>query len=116
MRHTLICRNGGLVIACPNDVRDNIIYLSRQAFSTNCVNGEPLIHLVIHIYEEDVRHGGSIPKTWGDMSIWGLLENQTEAIIDVMFGDENVDTWNPEGMYKMLDRWEKINRDKHGNN
>ena len=32
VHHTLICSNGGLVIACHNGIHDNIIYINRQAF------------------------------------------------------------------------------------
>ena len=51
-----------------------------------------------------MRHGGSLPETQGDMSIRGLWEIQTEAIIDVRFGYSNADTWKPEEMDKLLTR------------
>ena len=59
-------------------------------------------------------HGGSGPETRGAMSIQGLWENQTEVIIGVKFGDAEADSWKPVRMDKLLEGWEKINKDKHG--
>ena len=61
-----------------------------------------------------MRNEGSVPETRGSVSIRVLWEIQKEAIIDVRFGDDDADTWNPEGMYKLLDRWEKPIRKKMG--
>ena len=44
VQHTLSGSNGGIVISCHNKIRDNIIHLSRQAFSYHCVCGKTLIH------------------------------------------------------------------------
>ena len=114
VHHAFSCSNGGLVIKCHNERCNTIIHLYRQAFSPNYVRGKPLIHLDHSRSEEEVRHGGSITETWGDVSIQSLWEIQTGAIIDVRFGDADAKTWNPEGMDKILDWWEKINNDKHG--
>ena len=46
VHHALNCTNVDLVIARHNEIRDNIIHLTIQAFSHHCVIGEPLIHLV----------------------------------------------------------------------
>ena len=59
--HVLIFPNGGLVIACHNDICDEIIHLAKQAFSPNCILSEPLVHLVCSIYEEEVPHIESSP-------------------------------------------------------
>ena len=48
------------------------------------------------------------------MSIQGLLESQTEAIIDVRFGYADAETWNPVRMDKLLADWDKTKKDKHG--
>ena len=61
-----------------------------------------------------MRHGGSFPETHGDVSIWGLLESQTEAIIDIRFGDTDADSWKPFSMDKLLTGLEKLKKDKHG--
>ena len=55
-------------------------------------------------------HRGSVPEKRGGVSIRGLWESQTEAIIGFRFGDADADTWNPEGMDKLLDRWGKSRR------
>ena len=44
-RHALSCSNGVLVVAHHNYIRDNIIHLSRQDLSPNCIRSKPLIHL-----------------------------------------------------------------------
>ena len=72
VRHALIFPNGGLVILRHNEIRDDIIHLARQAFSHHCVRGEPLIHFGHIILEEEVSHGGKVPETRRDVSIWGL--------------------------------------------
>ena len=55
-------------------------------------------------------HRGSVPETHSDVSIRGLWEIQTEAIIDARFGDADADTWKPEVMDNLLDWWEKPTR------
>ena len=50
----------------------------------------------------------------GDVSFQGLWEIQTDAIFYVRFGYYDADTWNPEGMYKLLDWWGEIKKYKHG--
>ena len=114
VHHALICPNEGLVIACHNEICDDIIHLTRQDFKTNCVSGKPIIHLGHRILEEEVRHIGSVTETWGNVSIRGLREIHTEEIIDVRFGYAEADTWKPEGMGKLSACWGKIKKDKHG--
>ena len=109
----MICPNGGLVITRQNKIHDNIIHLAKQAFSPNCEHGKTLIHQGRSRSEEEVRHIGSVPKTRGDVSIWGLLESMMEAIIDVRFGDDDAYSWKPVRMDKLLSVWEKLKKDKH---
>ena len=63
---------------------------------------------------EEVRHDGSIPETWGDVSILGTCESHTEAIIGVRFGDADAETWKSEGMDNLLPLWEEMKRGNHG--
>ena len=102
VRHALILPNGGLVVASHNEIRDNIIHLTKQYFSPTWIRGEPLIHVGRSIYEEEVHQVGIIPEMRGNMSIWGLWEIQIEAIIYVMFVDSELETWNPFLMDKLL--------------
>ena len=37
-----------------------------------------------------------------------------EVVIDVRFGDTDMNTWKLEGMDNFLYRWKKIKKDKHG--
>ena len=46
-------------------------------------------------------------ETRGDNLIWGLLEIQTDTIIDVRFGNSDADTYMKELMGKLLALWEK---------
>ena len=49
-----------------------------------------------------MRQRGRNLETSGDVPIQGLWEIQTEAIIDVRFGDADANTWNTQGMDKLL--------------
>ena len=44
VRHSLSCSKGGLDIARLNEARDELLYLSQQAFNSASVREEPLIH------------------------------------------------------------------------
>ena len=44
VRRTLSYINVGIVVIRHNYICDDIIHISRQAFSPNCICGEPLIH------------------------------------------------------------------------
>ena len=59
-------------------------------------------------------NGGIIPETRGDVLIRGLCEIQTESIIDVIFGDDDVENYVKEGMDTIFPRWEITNKEKHG--
>ena len=52
----------------------------------------------------------------GDVLIRVLWEIQTDAIIGVIFGDSEADTYRNEPMDKLLDCWKKDKKDKHGKN
>ena len=54
--------------------------------------------------------------TIGNTLIRGLCESQTDAIIDVRFGDADADTYKHKPMDKLVTRWEKEEKDKHGEN
>ena len=46
--------------------------------------------------------------------IQGLWDRQVDVIIGVKLGDADADTYKYEPMAVLLDRWENINKDKHG--
>ena len=48
------------------------------------------------------------------MSIWGLWESQTEAIIYVRFRDACAETWKTEEVGKLWPGWGEIKREKYG--
>ena len=114
VRYTLSCPTGDFFITCHNEIRDEIIHITKQALYPACVHGEYLIHLSRSRYEEKVRHRGRVPETRGEVSIRGLLESQTEGIIDVRFVDADAETWKLVRMYKFLAGREKIKKYKHG--
>ena len=47
--------------------------------------------------------------------IQGLRDLQVDAIIDAKLGDDDADNYKYKPMTSLLSRWEKINKDKHGN-
>ena len=108
VRLMLICPNGGLVITRHNEIHDDIIYLTNQDFSPNCVHGKTLIHQGCRISEEEVRHRENVPEIRGDVYIWGLSEIMMEAIIYVRFGGDDTYSWKPLRMDKLLSGSEKI--------
>ena len=63
-----------------------------------------------------VHEGSERLETRGDVLIQGILEHQTDAIIDVKLGYSDVDTYRFDPMDKILDHWDKQNKDKHGKN
>ena len=54
--------------------------------------------------------------TIGNTLIRGLCESQTDAIIDVRFGDADADTYKHKPIDKLVTRREKEKKDKHGKN
>ena len=52
--------------------------------------------------------------TRGDVLIWGLWEQQTDAIIDVKIGNDDTNTYKFDPMDNILDCWEEKNKDTHG--
>ena len=110
VRNDLRCPNCYLIITCHNEIYDDIIHLTKQDFYPKCVHGKPLIHLGCSRYEEEVRRGGILTETRGDVSIRGQWEIQKSAIIDVRFGDSDTETWKPVIMNNFLKSWEKTNQ------
>ena len=114
MSHKLNYPNGGLVITCHKEICDDIIHLAKQALSPIYVHGKTLTHQGCSRSEEEVRHRESVPETRGYVSIRVLLKRVMEAIIDVRFGDYDAYSWKPFRMDKLLSGWEKLKKDKHG--
>ena len=84
-----------------------ILHLIWQAFSPTCVCEQPLIQQVHRISEEEVGQGrGGLERRGGDF-IQGLLEIQTEAIIDVRLEDTSCDNQEKDPMKILLDQQEK---------
>ena len=50
----------------------------------------------------------------GDVMLWGLWYWQAYSIIGVNLGDGDVDYYKYEPMAALLDWWEIIKKDKHG--
>ena len=115
MTHTLRCIAYGLVIAHHNEIRDKLLYISRRDFTSTSVHGEPLIHQVRTISEQEIRHSSDKDKdTGGYVMVQDLWDLQVNATIDVKLGDADADTYKHEPMKELLARWEKIKKDKHG--
>ena len=52
-------------------------------------------------------------KTHGDVLIWGLWDRRVNDIIDVNIGDTDAYRYKYKPTTAILDRWEKIKKDKH---
>ena len=116
LHHRISYINGGLVIAHQNKVHDELLYIAWRAFPYNCVCVKNLIHQGRSRSEEGLHHGRGGLDTSGEVIIWGLWKNQTDAIINVRFVYADADTYKNHRMDKLLDLWEKKNKDKKGNN
>ena len=69
------CCIGGLVIARHNKIRDELLYLSRRAFTSASVGSEPLIHQGRTRSEREIRQGSDKHQdTRGDVMIQGLWD------------------------------------------
>ena len=53
--------------------------------------------------------------TRGNVIIQGLWDRKTDTIIYVKLGDADADTYRFEPMLTLLDWWEKMKTDNHGN-
>ena len=54
-------------------------------------------------------------ETTGDVLVRGLRHRQTDSIIDIKMGNNDGDTYRLYTKAKLLDQWDKRNKDKHGN-
>ena len=115
MTHGLSFRIGSLFIARHKKIRDELLYLSRRAFTSASVRAEPLIHQGRTRSEQEICEGSDKDKeTQGAVIVQGLWYRQVDAIIDVKLGDAVTDTYKYETITALLARWETINKDKHG--
>ena len=55
-------------------------------------------------------------ETRGDVLIQGLWYRHTDAVINIKIGDADADTYRFEPMVTIVAWWEKIKKDKDGNN
>ena len=60
--HTLICSIEDLVIAHYKEIRDELLYLSWRAFTSESVRAELLIHQVRTRFKQDIRQGSDRDK------------------------------------------------------
>ena len=56
------CCIGGLVIARHNKIRDELLYLSRRAFTSAYVHAKHLIHQVRTRSDQEIRQGSDKDK------------------------------------------------------
>ena len=111
--HALSWIKGGLIIERNNEVRDKLLYLSRQAFTSESVCAQPWIHQGDTISEREICQGNDEDKnTRGDMMIQGLWYWYTCPIIDIKTGNADVDSYKYEPMKAILARWVTINKYK----
>ena len=54
-------------------------------------------------------------ETRVEVIIWGLCDRHTDAIIDIKLRNYDADTYSFEPMVTLLNWWEKMKTDNHGN-
>ena len=89
--------------------------LINKPYPINCVHDEPLTQQGCRISDDELRQGGGILETRCEFFIQGLLESQTDTIINNRFEDADADTYKYETMNKILACWDKKKKDNHGN-
>ena len=115
MTHELSCSIGGLVIPCHNKIRDELLYLSQHAFTSESVRDDTLIRQGRTISELEIDQGSDKHKdNRGDAMIRCLWDFQVDAIIDVKIGDADVYTYSYKPTTSILDRWENNKKEKYG--
>ena len=106
MRHTLICSKGGLIITHHNEVRDEILYLARQAFTSASVCAKPLVNKGHTILERGAYQGSDKGKdTREDVLIRVLWYQQAYSIIDFKLDITYANSYKYEPMADLLAWW-----------
>ena len=89
-----------------NKIRDELLYLSRLAFTSASVRVEPLIYQGRTRSKQDICQVGDKDKeTRGDVMIQSLWDLRVDAIIDVKIGDADADTYKYKPKKALLARW-----------
>jgi len=76
LQHAMSCKKGGLVARRHNTIRDLLISWCKKLWPDSSVRSEPRIHPYGSIE-------AGTDQTRGDLSVYGLWENQTLGIVDV---------------------------------
>ena len=120
MNHALNCKNGGLVTALHNEVRDEFSYLLAYVFSVSRIRCEPLInptpirangtktHVPSASYSSDFLN-----VDHGDLLIRSILKESTGTIIDVCVTNLDSRSYKNLPSKKALDRQEKEKKKKY---
>ena len=74
-----------------------------------------LIHKGLNRSERQIHQGSEKLETWGDVMIWGLWDQQTDAFINVRLGNADAYYYRFEPMAELLTQWNKVKKNKNGN-
>ena len=115
VHHVIICRKGDLIITHHNKVSSELLYPATLPFLSASVHSKLLIHQGRSISEGGIRQGSDKLDTRGEVLIWGLFGRHTDAIINIKLGNADVGTYMFDPMVTLLECWEKMKTDNHGN-
>ena len=88
-----------------NEIRDELLYLIRCAFTSSSVSAEPLIRQGRTRSDQEIFQGNEKNKeTQGGVMVLFLWDRQVDAMTDVNLGDADADSYKNEPMTALLAR------------
>ena len=84
-------------------MHDKLIHIAKHDFLPDCVHGKYLTHQGHIRYNKEGRHRRGENYSRDEVIIIGLWENQTDIIIDFIFGDADCATYNKDLTSSILD-------------
>jgi len=87
VKHAMLCKKGGLIIQCHNNLKAEWHHLCVQALTATAITDKPLIHM-----SWDVRQAGAAatepqPELHGGVSAHGFWKQGTTTIFDIRVTD-----------------------------
>ena len=97
LTHALDCRKGGLVIQCHNEVRNAIGDVASLVYKE--VIREPIV--------QEANYACGIPSLFADLSIRGVWQSQTVALLDIRVIDTDAPSYSHWDVASILSSAEK---------
>eukprot|EP00957_Ditylum_brightwellii_P008930 676140-Ditylum_brightwellii.AAC.1 len=123
LQHALNCKVGGLVATQHNEVQNELVRVSTQAYSKSVVHDKPYIKNGCKCENDAASQNSPVTvfptltdkdgKLWGGVSIRGLWQRQMDVIIDVRVTNLDAKSYLSKMVKKCLEDQEKEKKDKY---